>query len=61
VPAQVRAVVADAPAAADELIRRTGLTAAELAAALVELELLGLVAQANGLYREVMTRPESLP
>jgi len=53
--AQVRAAVADAPAAADELIRRTGLTAGELAAALVELELLGLVAQANGLYREVMT------
>ena len=59
--AQVRAVVADAPAAADELIRRTGLTAAELAAALVELELLGLVAQAGGLYREVMTRTEALP
>ena len=53
--ARVRAVVADAPAAADELIRRTGLSAGELAAALVELELLGLVAQANGLYREVMT------
>ena len=35
--------------------RRTGLSAGELAAALVELELLGLVAQANGLYREVMT------
>ena len=52
--ARVRAVVADAPAAADELIRRTGLTAGELAAALAELELLGLVTQADGLYREVM-------
>jgi DNA processing protein len=50
--ARVRAVVADAPAAADELIRRTGLSAGELAAALVELELLGLVAQVDGLYRE---------
>jgi DNA processing protein len=52
--AEVRAVVADAPVAADELIRRTGLTAGELAAALAELELLGLVTQADGLYREVM-------
>jgi DNA processing protein len=59
--ARVRAVVADAPTAADELIRRTGLTAGELAAALVELELLGLVAEANGLYREVVIRTESLP
>jgi DNA processing protein len=54
--ARVRAAVADAPAAADELIRRTGLSAGQLAAALVELELLGLIAQANGLYREVMTQ-----
>ena len=46
---RVRAAVADAPAAADELIRRTGLTAGELAAALAELELLGLVTQAEGL------------
>jgi DNA processing protein len=52
--ARVRAVVADAPVAADELIRRTGLSAGELAAALAELELLGLVTQADGLYREVM-------
>jgi len=52
--AQVRAVVADAPVAADELIRRTGLGAGELAAALAELELLGLVTQADGLYREAM-------
>jgi len=49
--ARVRAVVADAPAAADELIRRTGLAPGELAAALAELELLGLVTQAEGLYR----------
>jgi DNA processing protein len=54
--ARVRAVVADAPVAADELIRRTGLGAGELAAALAELELLGLVTQADGLYREVMSQ-----
>ena len=52
--ARVRAVIADAPVAADDLIRRTGLAAGELAAALAELELLGLVTQADGLYREVM-------
>jgi DNA processing protein len=52
--ARVRAVVADAPVAADQLIRRTGLAPGELAAALAELELLGLVTQADGLYREVM-------
>ena len=52
---RVRAVVADAPVAADDLIRRTGLSARELAAALAELELLGIIAQSNGLYREVMT------
>ena len=50
----MREIVADAPAAADEMMHRTGLSAGELAAALAELELLGLVAQANGLYREVM-------
>jgi DNA processing protein len=52
--ARVRAVVADAPLGADQLIRRTGLAPGELAAALAELELLGLVTQADGLYREVM-------
>ena len=53
--ARVHAAVADAPAPADELIRRTGLTAGELAAALAELELLGRVVESDGLYREVMT------
>ena len=51
---RVRAVIADAPTPADELIRRTGLSAGELAAALAELELLGLVTEADGLYREAM-------
>ncbi|HEX7525108.1 MAG TPA: DNA-processing protein DprA, partial [Gaiellaceae bacterium] len=54
--ARVRAVVADAPVGADEIVRRTGLDAGEVAAALVELELLGLVGQADGVYREVMPR-----
>jgi DNA processing protein len=49
----VRAVVADAPAGADDVVRRTGLAAGAAAAALAELELLGLVVQAEGLYREV--------
>ena len=54
--AAVRAVVADAPAAADEVAERTGLPPATVAAALAELELLGLVGEADGLYREVMRR-----
>jgi DNA processing protein len=48
---RVREVVADAPAAADEIARRTGLTAAEVASALTELELGGLVAGSDGLFR----------
>jgi DNA processing protein len=47
----IRAVVADSPTGADELVRRTGLDAARVAAALAELELLGIVEQADGLYR----------
>jgi DNA processing protein len=50
----VRAAVADAPSAVDEIVRRTGLAPGAAAAALAELELLGLVVQAEGLYREVM-------
>ena len=51
---RIRAVVADAPAAVDEVVRRTGLDPGAVSAALAELELLGLVGQADGLYREVM-------
>ncbi len=50
VAGRVRAVIADAPVQADELIRRTGLAPGELAAALAELELLGLVTQADGYF-----------
>ena len=39
------------PASADELVRRTGLAAGEVARALVELELAGLVSASEGLYR----------
>jgi len=41
------------PAGGDELARRAGLTADEVARALVELELAGLAAVADGLYRAV--------
>jgi DNA processing protein len=50
----VRALVADAPASFDDIVRRTGLDAAEVAAALVELELLGVAREADGVYRGVM-------
>jgi DNA processing protein len=44
----------DAPAGADELARATGLLAPEVAVALAELELAGLAAQTDGVYRGVM-------
>jgi DNA processing protein len=43
--------LADAPAAADDLVRRSGLDAGAAAAALAELELAGLVVHADGLFR----------
>jgi DNA processing protein len=52
--AAVHAVVVDAPTAVDEIVERTALAAGTVAAALAELEVLGLVAQADGLYRGVM-------
>jgi DNA processing protein len=52
----IRSVVADAAADVDEILRRTGLDAARVAAGLAELELLGLVEQAEGRYRAVMRR-----
>ena len=52
--AAVHAAVVDAPATVDELVRRTGVAASSLASALTELELLGLVTEADGLYRGVM-------
>jgi DNA processing protein len=46
--------LADGAASADELARVTGLGPGPLAAALAELELAGLVAEADGCYRVVM-------
>jgi DNA processing protein len=51
----VLGLIRDEPAGADELGRRSGLPAAEVARALVELEVAGLIAQADGMYRGVMT------
>jgi DNA processing protein len=50
----VRALVADAGVPFDEIVRRTGLEVSAVSAALVELELLGLTTEADGLYRAVM-------
>ena len=41
------------PASVDELVHATGRPAAELAAALAELELLGLAAEGEGVFRRV--------
>ena len=49
--ARVQARLRDAPAAVDELARGTGLAAATVAAALIELELAGAVAERDGVYR----------
>jgi DNA processing protein len=49
----VLAILADAPTSADELARRTGLDAATLGAALVELELAGAISEGEGVYRKV--------
>jgi predicted Rossmann fold nucleotide-binding protein DprA/Smf involved in DNA uptake len=50
----VVAAVADSPVAADEVVRATGLPPSVVAASLAELELAGIVAHADGLYRVVM-------
>jgi DNA processing protein len=51
---RVRAAVAGGASTGDAVVRRLDLAPGEVAAALAELELLGVVAQAEGLYREVM-------
>jgi DNA processing protein len=48
--------LADAASSLDELVRATGLDPAPLAAALVELELVGAACEADGIYRAVMPR-----
>ena len=47
----IRTAVADAAATADEVVRATGVSAAEVAAALAALELLGVITQQEGRYR----------
>jgi DNA processing protein len=44
----------DAPATADEVVRATGLPAAQVGPALTLLELAGIVSEGEGLYRVVM-------
>ncbi len=51
VPAERAALLDLLPATADELVRRTGRPAAEIAQALVELELAGAAAVHDGIYR----------
>ena len=41
------------PATADELVRKTGLAVGEVIAALAELDVAGLVAEGEGIYRRL--------
>jgi DNA processing protein len=50
---RVLGLVRDAPSGADELVARASLEAGAVSVALTELELAGLVAAADGLYRAV--------
>ena len=47
----VLSILGDGACGVDELTRATGLSSAEVASALVELELGGMAAQADGVYR----------
>jgi predicted Rossmann fold nucleotide-binding protein DprA/Smf involved in DNA uptake len=49
-------LIGEAPRSADELVRASGRTSADVAAALVELELAGLVTMADGVYRAALDR-----
>lgn len=50
------AVLAALPAAADDVVRATGLDAQAVAVALAELELAGLASEGDGLYRAAVVR-----
>jgi DNA processing protein len=52
--ATLLALLADGPASADALTRASGLDAGAVGAALVELELAGVVAESAGIFRGVM-------
>jgi predicted Rossmann fold nucleotide-binding protein DprA/Smf involved in DNA uptake len=47
-------LLSDGPASADALTRASGLAVGAVGAALVELELAGLVAEGAGIFRGVM-------
>ncbi len=49
----VLTLLVDAPLSADELVRASGADPAEVAAALIELELAGLLGEEDGVYRAV--------
>ncbi len=51
---QIHERLRDGPLAADELVRVTGIPVSDLAVALTELELSGVIAEAEGLYRVVV-------
>ena len=55
--AELLGLLAEAPRGADELARACGRSSAEVASVLVELELEGLVAGADGVYRCRPDRP----
>jgi DNA processing protein len=62
IAADLLGFVREQPVSADELARRAGLGAGEVARALVELELAGLALAADGLYRAVEARaPAAAP
>jgi DNA processing protein len=58
--AALAALLAEGAAGADELVRSSGRSSAEVAASLVELELAGVAACADGVYRTVVS-PERIP
>ena len=51
----VLTLLADGPCGVDELVGRSGLPSGEVAAALVELELGGIAAHADGVYRATLS------
>ena len=51
--ADVLVILADGPRVVDELVARSRRTSGEVAAALVELELAGVAAHADGVYRRI--------
>jgi DNA processing protein len=58
VATEILASLAEQPAGADEVGRKTGLDAAAVATALAELELAGAVAEADGVFRGVVRPPD---